>query len=496
MVSRQSLRNAGSVLLMLVTFTTAGVGYMYRAARQAQTEAVRDELTQLANVAASQIDGDLHRQIVSPAQTGSAEHIRATESLVRFHKASKDIIYVYTAAMVNNQLHYVLGTDHFYRVDGDSLPPDPIMLAVPESEADPDMYRAARTQTQVTQRAPRQELHRAYLSAYAPFYDRAGAFVGIVGVDMWVVKLERRLVRLLRAAQLTWSALVLLSMAVAWLAYLTERSRAMARDREAHAGVALAVALAAAEQEAATARQFALEAGKASQAKGEFLAMMSHEIRTPMNGVIGMVDLLRTTPLEPTQERYLSVIDSSSQSLLAVINDVLDFSQIEAGKLEIQLRAFSIADVIARIDAAFRHEAARKGLLFAVEADQALRPHVLGDSARLVQVLMNLVGNAIKFTPSGSVSLLIREQPDDRVEFRIIDTGPGLEPEQQARLFQAFTQVDSSASRKVGGSGLGLAISQRLVGMMGGRIEVTSALGSGAEFHFTLHLTSADAGAV
>ncbi len=479
--------------MLLVTFTTAGVGYMYRAARQAQTEAVRDELTQLANVAASLVDGDLHRQIVSPAQTGNAEHRRATESLLRFHRATKDIIYVYTAVLINDQLHYVLGTDHFYRVEGDSLPPDPIMLSAPEAESDPDMYRAIRTQTQVTQLTPRQELHRAYLSAYAPFFDGRGQFVGIVGIDMWVAKLESRLARILRVAQLTWAALVMLSMAVAWLVYLTEQSRAQARDREVKAGLALADALTAAEQEALAARQFALEASAASQAKSEFLAMMSHEIRTPMHGVIGMVDLLRTTALNSTQDRFLSVIDTSSQSLLAVINDVLDFSQIEAGKLDIQVRPFLLADVVGRIDTTQRPEATRKGLSLYVDLDADVPQRLLGDAGRLNQVLTNLVGNAIKFTTTGSVTLRVHALPDQRVRFTVIDTGPGLDPSQQARLFHAFSQVDSSASRQAGGSGLGLAISQRLVGMMGGRIEVNSEFGSGAEFHFALHFTVAPA---
>ena len=230
-------------------------------------------------------------------------------------------------------------------------------------------------------------------------------------------------------------------------------------------------------------------AEKANRAKSEFLANMSHEIRTPMNGVIGMAELLGHTQLDGRQREYLNLVRQSADSLLLLINDILDFSKIEAGKLELEAIEFNLRDLLGDTLQTLSVPAAEKGLELACRVDPDVPEYVVGDAARLRQVVVNLAGNAVKFTEEGEVVLEagLRRGEDQKVglHFSVRDTGIGIPAEQKERIFSAFSQVDSSTSRRFGGTGLGLAISSRLVGMMGGRIWVESREGDGSTFHFT-----------
>lgn len=232
------------------------------------------------------------------------------------------------------------------------------------------------------------------------------------------------------------------------------------------------------------------KAEAANIAKSQFLANMSHEIRTPLNGIMGIIQLLEMTDLTEVQKELIDISKTSSNLLLTVINDILDFSRIEAGRVELEKKSFHLREFLSETTLMFKSSIQSKGLVLKMTIDNTLPNTLIGDIFRLRQILSNIIGNAVKFTQRGEISITVRnigDLPENRtkLEFSVKDTGPGIAKDKMSIIFQSFTQADSSCTRKFGGSGLGLAICKGLLNLMEGDIWAESIEGEGSAFYFT-----------
>jgi signal transduction histidine kinase/ActR/RegA family two-component response regulator len=466
----------------MMVISCLGLFYLWHSAWQSQLDAVRTELVQLARVAATLVDGDRHRLLKSQSQAGSPDHLSLLAPLVKFHKATSDIIYVYTAILEKNRIYYVLGTDYLYRVEGDSELPDLIMAR--HDTVDATLRRALERHEVTVDEEPVKEAVRSYMSAYAPFYDSQGRFVGVVGVDMWVRDFDARIGPIRRAGIGAFAAVAMLSVLAGFLVFRLSRTASRARRRDRIIQARLADAKKQAEVQAQRAEE-------ASKAKSDFLAMMSHEIRTPMNGVLGFANLLLETPLNAEQREFAETVQRSGDALLTIINDVLDYSKIEAGRMTVECIEFDLYSVCDEVRRILRSAIAERGLTVILSYDAALPRMIKGDPVRIRQVVLNLAANAVKFTERGAVRIEVSRLGADRVKISVVDSGIGISEEQLNRMFRRFTQADSSTTRRYGGTGLGLAISKTLVELMGGTIGVHSEPGTGSTFWFTLPLIAA-----
>ena len=455
-------------LAVAATASLAG-GTLLLNTRRVLFRDVREYLRSTTETAAALIDGDLHASFKSSSQEQSPEYAAAIRPLQAVLKANKSIRFAYTGIVDGDSVRFVLDAEPDVPATGAGRSGRVhIGQAAP---ADPVLSRAWTERRPIVDALPLTSAWGRGVRANAPIFAHDGTVTGFVGLTLSLESYDAKVGRLDRIVLLGLAGGLLLALLAAFAAYRVERSRIQAEAE-------LTSAKATAEASART--------------KGEFLANMSHEIRTPLHGVLGMSEALLASPHTEADRRSLEVINKSAASLLGILNDILDFSKLEAGRVELVNAPFDPRALVDDVTDLFAVRAEETGLEIVVREQIRAERLPVGDSARLKQVLLNLVGNAVKFTPRGHVRIDLETVMIGRqtvaLRIGISDTGIGIPPAVQERLFEQFAQAEASTARRFGGTGLGLAISRQLVLLMGGTLTVSSAVGVGTEFTVDLTL--------
>lgn len=469
------VREACCMALAVFAIASTALIVTYRTANQSLHKNIQERLRDLAVITAAEMSPEFHSSITTPKQMGSEAYRRAAQPLLQLRKAVPDVYYAYTLRARQQDLLFVLDSSYFIRNQGDAT----VVASTGQRYADAPTAALTAVQTGrvAVSSTPYTDKWGTFLSSFAPFRDADGKTIALVGVDLSLASLNRQLLPLRLALGLSLAGSGLLSALIGYLHWRSLQSRAIALE-----DIRMARDLA---------RQAAAESEQANVAKSTFLASISHEIRTPLNGVIGLTDILLSSRLTTQQHSCLQTVKNSGESLLILLNQLLDFSTIDGGNLVVEAAPCRLRPLFEDVLGLFAQQAQSKGLRTTLEFDAGVPELVSTDPFRLRQILVNLVSNAIKFTPSGEVGVAVSVQPcqaDGMVPLliRVRDSGPGLSETGREALFQPFTQGDSSSTRVHGGTGLGLAICMSLAKALGGGIELESELGQGSTFTVTL----------
>ncbi len=505
-------------IMTLVTALVSG-SILYQLSLEALQSELRENLIRTAKTAAVVIDAEGHRQFQRQSQETSAAYQDAIQPLEQIRLAAGDIKFIYTCVMVANQVHFVLDPTPAGDADRDGTDDKSHIMQVYDDPS-PELVKALTEAKPGADAQTYTDAWGTFISGYAPFFDAKGKPAGVVGVDLDAASYVRRLASMRTAAWTGTGVAIALSL-IAGIGFYRLQARieqfrrkieqlnteleAKVADRTAQLDASnkqLAEEVIERRRSETEAKQARRAAETANRTKSEFLATMTHELRTPMNGVVGMANVLLSTSLDDDQAECVQIIRSSGESLLGLVDNILDFSMLEGEELGMEVVPYDPREVVQKVVDVLSSRAQDKNLAIQMRVAADLPGQLVSDAGRVRQVLMNLVDNAIKFTDTGSVAVELRVTDHacdvelgencpasialEYVCFSVSDTGIGIPTEKKASLFQEFSQGDSSASRKHGGIGLGLALCKRLVNLMGGEIGCSSEPGKGSTFWFTL----------